>query len=140
MKNKNSYLLNNIGIYKEQKEFIIETNGKKLFNEETFSEHYEDENSDTYPFYCNYCDRGFFSQEALSSHEKDALKHRQLFNALNFICGICKRKFSSKSALENHERAKQHFQCNICGKTFASKKAIIMHSKDLNHNSIFKDD
>ena len=125
---------------KEKKEIISETNDKKLLNKESFSENFKDEHPDTYPFYCNHCDRGFFSQEALLSHEKDSSKHRKIMNTLNFLCDICKRKFRSKSALENHERAKQHFQCNICGKTFASKKAIIMHSKDLNHYTIFKDD
>ena len=88
-------------------------------------------------FYCNLCNRGFNSQEALLSHKKNSFKHKIITG--NFLCGICKRKFNSISALENHERSKQHFQCNICWKTFSSKMAINNHCKDLNHNSIFMD-
>ena len=117
----------------ERRIFICEIDSIKFYNEKDYLEHYEEEHSDTYPFYCEPCERGFNSLGALISHKNNSFKHRHINNKFNFYCGICRRKFKNKASLTTHVIDKKHFQCKICGKVFASKFAVNMHCRNVNH-------
>ena len=62
----------------ERRIFICEIDSIKFYNEKDYLEHYEEEHSDTYPFYCEPCERGFNSLGALISHKNNSFKHRHI--------------------------------------------------------------
>ena len=131
-------LINNI-YDKENKPneiFICEEDGINFFSEKSYLEHYDEEHPDSYPFFCDKCDKGFNSLNAYSAHKNDSFKHKNGNVIHNFYCNVCNRKFGSKFALNAHLKDKGHFknfQCHICGKIFMSKMAIDNHCKDKKH-------
>ena len=118
--------------------FICEEDDLKFYSEKQYLKHYEEQHPNLYPFYCDKCEKGFNSLNALLAHKNDSFKHRQQNFETYFYCKVCNRRFKSKLALNAHLKDKNHFhrfQCSICDKIFTSEMALNNHCKDKAHFS-----
>ena len=84
----------------------------RYLTEKQYVEHFQKVHPNDYPFYCEVCERGFLSEEAIESHYNYSITHNNK---------ITKKK------------NKNNLTCKTCGKTFKDKMAIYQHCRDKKH-------
>ena len=101
--------------------------------------------SETYPFMCMSCGKGFNNKYKLQSHEKRKLcevsnvksvkipKMPKTVNVNIYNCSECPTSFSLVKDLKRHiqltHRVKPELQCIHCSTLFRSQKTLIAHLK-----------
>ncbi|KAK9704555.1 Zinc finger, C2H2 type [Popillia japonica] len=87
--------------------------------------------SDTKPFVCNVCLRGFKNSKQLRNHKST---HKQKTEkASNFVCDVCAKSFSDRRQLRIHTDGVhmkiKPFLCNFCGYKGSTKSSLRMHMR-----------
>lgn len=87
--------------------------------------------SDTKPFVCNICLRGFKNSKQLRNHKGS---HKQKTEkASSFVCDICAKSFSGRRQLRIHtdgvHKKIKPFLCNFCHYKGATRSSLRMHMR-----------
>lgn len=93
------------------------------------------QHSETKPFQCDQCDKGFFQAKGLLKHVRTI--HQGEDVSLH-LCPFCQKGFITRSEMDNHSETHVHeykiYACRYCGKTFNKKfamKVSIQASQDV---------
>uniref|UniRef100_A0A1Y1LHH7 Protein krueppel n=2 Tax=Photinus pyralis TaxID=7054 RepID=A0A1Y1LHH7_PHOPY len=104
--------------------------GKIFTRRRCLNEHFK-KHSDSRPFTCDLCGKGFMLQSDLTCHK---LVHTDLFG-----CKYCGKRFTAPSKLQRHVRThtgEKPFRCDVkdCGRSFSDKCNLIGHQ--LTHSNV----
>ena len=109
----------------------------------TTLKYHTNKNHDGEKFFCDYCDRIFFTKKQLVTHIKAV--HA---NIKNYVCHLCEKQFGAKYSLDIHLQSSihvgtQNIQCESCGRNFTHQRNLNYHikyihsGKEKNHHCNF---
>jgi KRAB domain-containing zinc finger protein len=135
---------NNITVELKQKEKAPNVLGKqfsceickKEFASRKSQKRHQLLHSNTLPFTCSSCGKGFPRKEALHLHTVSAHGGKK-----DFQCEICKKSFATKNYLINHRlihSLERKFPCQFCKKSSKTHTDLIKHVKRIHPEKLSK--
>ena len=122
-------------IYKEQlvlhNKLHHSSSPKKSFEEERQANKEEGfvELVDGKPFSCQYCVKGYSSEQKLIAHENYHRKYKDTM-ANSTRCSVCKKRFCNRYYLQDHmniHTGAKPYPCTVCGERFHMKQNLKLH-------------
>ena len=109
------------------KTFVCDCCGKVLYSKASFWSH-KHRHTSVYKYYCQICNKGFFSKHELKQHRG---KHLSM-SEKHHVCNICNKRFHCDRFLKKHKEVHSEYvryKCQTCSKLFKTYYRLFNHVK-----------
>ena len=101
--------------------------------ESTSTGTHERTRTESYPFECNVCGKGFKRCNGLNTHTRTHTGDAESkTKSRPYECDVCWRAFTTSSNLTRHMRihtGERPYQCHTCGRLYSDSSSLVIHER-----------